>query len=88
MVTIRDLATEFSVPMGEVVKVVMNLGVMRTATQELPAEIVDDVRRQLKGAPPPPPPGDDGSSDGGIREPRRPNPPTLSGGAAAHEDDS
>jgi hypothetical protein len=68
--------------MGEVVKALMNLGVMRTATQELEPEYADFVRRQLQ-TPPPPPRDGGGEPDGGVREPKRPRPPTPSGDAAA-----
>jgi hypothetical protein len=82
--TIRDLAAEFKVPMGDVVKALMNLGVTRTATQELHPDEIEHVKKLLRTAPPRP--RDEGGSSGeGVREPKRPHPPTLSGEAAATE---
>ena len=87
MATIRDLAAELKVPMGDVIKALMSVGVTRTANQGLPAEDVELVKKQLQARPPSPPPREDGGAFGdGVREPRRPRPPTLSGEAAATEE--
>jgi Translation initiation factor IF-2, N-terminal region len=51
---IRDLAEELEVPMGDVVKVLMKLGVMKSATEELTAEEVDFVRAEQGGGESPP----------------------------------
>jgi Translation initiation factor IF-2, N-terminal region len=51
---IRDLAEELEVPMGDVVKVLMKLGVMKSATEELTAEEVDFVMAELGGGESPP----------------------------------
>jgi Translation initiation factor IF-2, N-terminal region len=85
MATIRDLAAELKVPMGDVVKALMNIGVMRPVNQELPAEDAAFVKKLLQT--PPPQKRDDGGAFGeGVREPRRPHPPTPSGEATGAEE--
>src|SRR5438128_1227072 len=47
-VTVRDLSQALGVQMGEIIKILMNLGQMRTATQSLTDEEVELVAAELK----------------------------------------
>jgi translation initiation factor IF-2 len=47
-VTVRDLSQALGVPMGEIIKILMGLGQMRTATQSLTDEEVELVAAELK----------------------------------------
>jgi translation initiation factor IF-2 len=47
-VTLRDLSQALGVPMGEIIKILMGLGQMRTATQSLTDEEVELVAAELK----------------------------------------
>jgi translation initiation factor IF-2 len=47
-VTVRDFSQALGVPMGEIIKILMNLGQMRTATQSLTDEEVELVAAELK----------------------------------------
>jgi translation initiation factor IF-2 len=47
-VTVRDLSQALGVPMGEIIKILMGLGQMRTATQSLTDEEVELVASELK----------------------------------------
>src|ERR671930_661963 len=47
-VTVRDLSQALGVPMPEIIKVLMALGQMRTATQSLTDEEVELVAAELK----------------------------------------
>jgi translation initiation factor IF-2 len=47
-VTLRDLSQALGVPMGEIIKILMGLGQMRTATQSLADEEVELVAAELK----------------------------------------
>jgi translation initiation factor IF-2 len=47
-VTVRDLSQALGVPMGEIIKILMNLGQMRTATQSLTDEEVELIAAELK----------------------------------------
>jgi translation initiation factor IF-2 len=47
-VTVRDFSQALGVPMGEIIKILMGLGQMRTATQSLTDEEVELVAAELK----------------------------------------
>src|SRR5947207_6019456 len=47
-VTVRDLSQALGVPMGEIIKILLNLGQMRTATQSLTDEEVELIAAELK----------------------------------------
>src|SRR6266508_402629 len=47
-VTVRDLSQALGVPMPELIKILMNLGQMRTATQSLSDEEVEVIAAELK----------------------------------------
>jgi len=47
-VTVRDFSQALGVPMGEIIKILMGLGQMRTATQSLSDEEVELVAAELK----------------------------------------
>src|SRR5919206_4458282 len=47
-VSVRDFSQALGVPMGEIIKILMNLGQMRTATQSLTDEEVELVAAELK----------------------------------------
>src|SRR5918996_797139 len=47
-VTVKDLSQALGVPMGELIKILMNLGQMRTATQSLSDEEVEIIAAELK----------------------------------------
>src|SRR2546421_12508102 len=47
-VTVRDFSQALGVPMGEIIKILMGLGQMRTATQSLADEEVELVAAELK----------------------------------------
>src|SRR5204862_1916208 len=47
-VTLRDLSQALGVPMGEIIKILMGLGQMRTATQSLTDEEVELIAAELK----------------------------------------
>src|SRR5438067_5733450 len=47
-VTVRDFSQALGVPMGEIIKILMGLGQMRTATQSLTDEEVELVASELK----------------------------------------
>src|ERR671919_240051 len=47
-VTVKDLSQALGVPMGELIKILMNLGQMRTATQSLSDEEVEIIAGELK----------------------------------------
>jgi translation initiation factor IF-2 len=47
-VTVRDFSQALGVPMGEIIKILMSLGQMRTATQSLTDEEVELVAAELK----------------------------------------
>src|ERR671935_68792 len=47
-VTVRDFSQALGVPMGELIKILMGLGQMRTATQSLTDEEVELVATELK----------------------------------------
>src|SRR5439155_25081801 len=47
-VTVRDLSQALGVPMGELIKILMGLGQMRTATQSLADEEVELIAAELK----------------------------------------
>src|SRR5712691_41620 len=47
-VTVRDVSQAFGVPMGEIIKILMGLGQMRTATQSLADEELELVASELK----------------------------------------
>src|SRR5712691_10935156 len=47
-VTVRDFSQALGVPMGEIIKILMGLGQMRTATQSLADEEVELVASELK----------------------------------------
>src|SRR6266571_7465944 len=47
-VAVRDLSQALGVPMGEIIKILMGLGQMRTATQSLTDEEVELVAAELK----------------------------------------
>src|SRR3982750_4450903 len=47
-VTVRDYSQALGVPMPELIKILMNLGQMRTATQSLAAEEVELIAAELK----------------------------------------
>src|SRR5204862_5148402 len=47
-VTVRDLSQALGVPMGEIIKILMGLGQMRTATQSLTDEEVELIAAELK----------------------------------------
>src|SRR5205807_4557591 len=47
-VTVRDLSLALGVPMGEIIKILMGLGQMRTATQSLTDEEVELLAAELK----------------------------------------
>src|SRR5881275_110414 len=46
-VTVRDLSQALGVPMGELIKILMGLGQMRTATQSLADEEVELIAAEL-----------------------------------------
>src|SRR5690242_18449449 len=46
--TVRDFSQALGVPMGEIIKILMGLGQMRTATQSLTDEEVELVAAELK----------------------------------------
>src|ERR671931_1726065 len=47
-VTVRDFSQALGVPMGEIIKILMGLGQMRTATQSLSDEEVELIAAELK----------------------------------------
>jgi translation initiation factor IF-2 len=47
-VTVKDLSQALGVPMGELIKILMNLGQMRTATQSLSDEEVELIGAEVK----------------------------------------
>src|SRR5438093_4896142 len=47
-VTVKDLSQALGVPMPELIKILMNLGQMRTATQSLSDEEVEVIATELK----------------------------------------
>src|SRR5437764_7515411 len=47
-VTVRDFSQALGVPMGEIIKILMGLGQMRTATQSLSDEEVELAAAELK----------------------------------------
>src|SRR5437660_2844103 len=47
-VTVRDFSQALGVPMGEIIKILMGLGQMRTATQSLADDEVELVATELK----------------------------------------
>src|SRR5918999_785046 len=47
-VTVKDLSQALGVPMGELIKILMGLGQMRTATQSLSDEEVEVIAAELK----------------------------------------
>src|ERR687886_2568537 len=47
-VTVRDFSQALGIPMGEIIKILMGLGQMRTATQSLTDEEVELVAAELK----------------------------------------
>ena len=47
-VTVKDLSQTLGVPMGELIKILMSLGQMRTATQSLSDEEVELIATEVK----------------------------------------
>ena len=47
-VTVKDLSQALGVPMGELIKILMNLGQMRTATQSLSDEEVEIIATEIQ----------------------------------------
>jgi hypothetical protein len=102
--TTRDLAKRLHVPMPAVIKVLMAMGVIRTARHPLTAEevalatrLIETEPERFAGGPPPRDPPSRrrprrpprGSSGGPpVREPRSPSPGDRSSGAVAAEEDT
>jgi Translation initiation factor IF-2, N-terminal region len=88
-VTIRDLSLTLHVPMGTVVKALMNLGTMKTVTQPLTDDEIALITEQITNAPDDPPDGRRYRELPGPRppKPRRPRGSGTSGFASRADHD-